>query len=138
MLFDTAFIGPRPEDAPAVIVEVLQASTEYSLIGTGMDGKIHLWNEGARRLYGYAAEEVLGTASPEILHSPEDIAAGLPGVMMEESLRRGKWEGLLTRVRKNGLRFLARAALTPRYDSAGKHTGYLLISKDVMSPMKPR
>jgi hypothetical protein len=32
-------------------------------------------------------------------------AIGFPGVMMEESLRQGKWEGLLTRVRKNGQRW---------------------------------
>jgi PAS domain S-box-containing protein len=131
MLFDTAFSGPRHEDALAGIVEILQSSTEYSFIARGLDGKILLWNEGARRLYGYEAKEVLGTAASEILHSPEDIAAGLPGVMMKESLRRGKWEGLLTSVRKNGLRFPARAALTPRYDSAGEHAGYLLISKDI-------
>ena len=131
MLFDTAFVGRRSEDALAFIVEILQSSTEYSLIGKGLDGKILLWNEGARRMYGYEAEEVLGTATSDILHPPEDIAAGLPGVMMEESLRQGKWEGVLTRVRKNGQRFLARAALTPRFDTAGKHTGYLLISKDI-------
>ena len=55
---------------------------------------------------------------------------------MGESLRRGMWEVLLTRVRKNGERFLAQAALTPRYDSAGKHTGFLLISKDITNGSK--
>src|SRR5580704_18812367 len=114
MLFNTAFVVCRPEDALAFIVEILQSSTEYSLIGKGLDGTILLWNEGARRLYGYEAEEVLGIAAAEILHPPEDIVAGLPSIMMEQSLRTGKWEGLLTRLRKNGQRFLARAALTPR------------------------
>jgi PAS domain S-box-containing protein len=131
MLFDTTFVGRSSEDALAFIVEILQSSTEYSLIGKGLDGKTLLWNEGARRMYGYEADEILGTAASDILHPPEDIAARLPRVMMEESLRQGKWEGVLTRVRKNGQRFLARAAMTPRFDAAGKHTGYLLISKDI-------
>ena len=131
MLFDTAFVGRRSEDALAFIVEILQSSTEYSLIGKGLDGKILLWNEGAHRLYGYEAEEVLCTATSAILHTPEDIASGLPGVMMQESLQHGRWEGVLTRVRKNGQRFQARATLTPRFDTAGEHTGYLLISKDI-------
>jgi PAS domain S-box-containing protein len=131
MLFDTAFVGHRSEDALAFIVEILQSSTEYSLIGEGLEGTILLWNEGSRRLYGYRPEEVLGKASSDILHPPEEIAAGLPAAMMEQALRYGKWEGLLTRVRKNGQRFLGRAVLTPRFDTSGQHTGYLLISKDV-------
>src|ERR1700690_4376215 len=78
MLFDTTFVGRSSEDALAFIVEILQSSTEYSFIGKGLDGKILLWNEGARRLYGYEAEEVLGAVTAEILHAPEDIVAGLP------------------------------------------------------------
>ena len=132
MLFDPLFIGTEPQDALAFIVEILQSSTEYSLIGKGLQGEILLWNEGARRLYGYEAEEVLGKSTSSLLHTPEDIAAGLPVTMMEESLRNGKWEGLLTRVRKNGQRFIARAVLTPHFDASGQHTGYLLISKDVI------
>ena len=29
-------------------------SAEYSIIGKDMDGRILLWNEGARRVYRYA------------------------------------------------------------------------------------
>lgn len=86
MLVDTAFVGRRPEDALAFIVEILQSSTEYSIIGKGLDGTILLWNEGARRLYGYEAEEVLGKATSDLLHTPEDIAAGRPAAMMEEAV----------------------------------------------------
>src|SRR5258708_17429141 len=102
MLFDKSFIGPGPQDVLTLVVEILQSSTEYSLIGKGRDGTILLWNEGARRQYGYEAEEVVGKATSNILHTAEDIAAGLPETIMEASLRRGKWEGALTRVCKNG------------------------------------
>jgi hypothetical protein len=30
---------------------LLESSTEYSVIGKDLDGKILLWNEGARRMY---------------------------------------------------------------------------------------
>jgi PAS domain S-box-containing protein len=127
-LYDSAFVGPQ--DALEFIVNILQSSTDYSLIGKGLDGAILLWNEGARRMYGYQAEEVLGKAS-DLLHTPEDVAAGRPRAIMQGALRDGKWEGVINRVRKNGQRFLARAVVTPRLDSAGRHVGYLLISKDV-------
>src|SRR5580700_3191634 len=104
MLFDSGFVGPLPQDALAFIAELLQSSAEYAFIVNGMDGKIHLWNEGARRLYGYDVEEAVGRVESNALHTPEDIEAGRVALMMEEALRYGKWEGILTQVRNNGLR----------------------------------
>ena len=68
----------------------------------------------------------------DILHAPEDVAAGLTRRMREAALLNGKWEGILTRVRKNGERFATRAVLTPRADTSGRNVGYLLISRDVV------
>ncbi|MDX6542121.1 MAG: hypothetical protein QOI71_3731 [Gaiellales bacterium] len=110
--------------------DALEASTEYSIIGTDLNAGIVLWNEGARRLYGYAREEVVGKAKSSILHTPEDVAAALPEAMMEAALKDGKWEGLVERVRKDGTHFTARVVLTPRRDPSGV-VGFLLISKDV-------
>jgi PAS domain S-box-containing protein len=113
--------------------EALEASTEYSIIGKGLDGGIELWNEGARRLYGYAPEEVVGKANSSLLHTPGDVAAGQPAAMMAAALDAGKWEGVVERVRKDGTRFTARVVLTPRRDQSGAAIGFLLISKDVTS-----
>jgi PAS domain S-box-containing protein len=132
VLFDAAFMGSSPQESLEFIVNSLQSSTEYAIIVEGLDGTILLWNEGARRLYGYEAAEVLGKARSDMLHTPEDIRAGGPCTLMQAALRDGKWEGVLTQVRKSGQRFLARAVLTPRCDAAGRHVGYLLVSKDVI------
>ena len=83
-----------------------------------------------RRLYGYCAEEVVGSANWHILYTPEDIAQGLPRAMQEQAKVDGKWGGSATRVRKDGRQFVARSVLTTRSDCQGEHTGYLLISKD--------
>jgi len=56
-LFDSAIIGSTQE-ALDFIANILESSTEYSIIGEDLDGKILLWNEGARRLYGYEPGEV--------------------------------------------------------------------------------
>jgi PAS domain S-box-containing protein len=130
MFLDPCFRESLPHEKLAFLFEILRASTEYSLIATGVDGRILLCNEGARRLYGYFAEEVVGSANWNILHTPEDIAQGLPRAMQEQSLRDGKWEGLSTRVRKDGRRFVARSVLTTCSAPPGQHTGYLLICKD--------
>jgi PAS domain S-box-containing protein len=131
MLFDAASVGSRPQDALELLVNVLQSSTNHAISAEGLDGAILLWNEGARRLYGYEAEELLGKATSDILHTPEEVAAGRPDEFRQVALRHGKWEGVLTRVRKDGRRFPARVVLTPRHDASGRHVGYLLISRDV-------
>ncbi|MBI1926088.1 PAS domain-containing protein [Candidatus Poribacteria bacterium] len=134
-LFDSTVIR-QAQEALDFMANVLEASTEYSIIGKDLDGKILLWNEGARRMYGYEPEEVVGKANSEILHTPEDVALGKPRQIMEEALRDGKWEGVLDRVRKDGRRLTARVVITPRRDAAGQPIGFLLISKDISNELR--
>jgi protein-histidine pros-kinase len=129
-LFDRTLLASA-EQALDFIGNVLESSTEYAVIGTDLGGKILLWNEGARRTYGYEPEEAVGGANASILHTPEDVRAGKPGEILDAALREGKWEGSLQRLRKNGQRFPARVVITPRRDAAGRAVGFLLISKDV-------
>src|SRR5260221_4365709 len=134
-LFDRAIVGDVHE-ALDFITNILESSTEYSIIGKDLDGKILLWNEGARRLYGYEPEEVVGKANATILHTPENVQAGKQHEILESALRNGKWEGMLQRLRKNGERFTARVIITPRYNAAGQAIGFLLISKDTAEEMR--
>src|SRR5437879_100376 len=129
-LFDSSIVSTAQE-ALDFIASILESSTEYSLIGKDLDGKILLWNEGARRMYGYTAEEVVGKLNSEVLHTPEDVATGKPREIMAATLRDGKWEGVIGRVRKDGRRISARLVITPRRDGKGKPVGFLLISKDI-------
>src|SRR5882672_6279345 len=128
-LFDQRIVGSA-EQALDFIGNILESSTEHFVIGKDLDGKILLWNEGARRLYGYEPEEVIGKANSSMLHVPEDVQAGKPQEVMRTALRTGKWEGTIKRVRKNGEQFTARVVITPRFDESGKPIGFLLISKD--------
>ncbi len=118
-----------PKDTLAVLIEILQSSAEYALILTDLEGTLLGWNEGARRRYGYDAADVIGKGKSDILHTPEDIAAGLPEKLRNEVRLHGTWEGVLTRVRRNGERFQVSTTLTQRLDAAGQNIGYLLISK---------
>jgi PAS domain S-box-containing protein len=115
---------------------ILDSSTEYSIVGKDLNGKILLWNEGARRLYGYESEEVVGMANASLLHTPEDVASGEDRKIRESALHDGKWEGILTRVRKNGQRFTARVVITLRRDAQARAVGFLLISKDITDEVR--
>src|SRR5438094_853201 len=134
-LFDSTIVSTA-EQALEFIGNILESSTEYSVIGKDLEGKILLWNEGARRLYGYEPEEVIGKANSSILHTAADTRAGLPVQMMRIALEKHKWEGTIARRRKNGDQFTARVVITPRYDSSGQPIGFLLISKDISDEIR--
>jgi len=124
-----------PAEAAELVRTVLEASTEYSIIGKDLEGTIVLWNEGARRIYGYDSSDVVGR-NAAMLHTPEDVAAGLPSTIAENALRDGKWEGVIDRQRSDGTRFAARVVITPRRDAAGDPIGLLLISKDISEELR--
>ena len=134
-LFDSSIVSTAQE-AVDFIANILESSTEYSVIGKDLDGKILLWNEGARRMYGYDAEEVVGKLNSDVLHTPEDVSAGKPKEMMRSALQSGKWEGVIGRIRKDGRRITARVVITPRRDSKSKPIGFLLISKDISHELR--
>jgi PAS domain S-box-containing protein len=115
---------------------ILDSSTEYSIIGVDLEGMIVLWNEGARLRYNFEPDEVIGKANASILCTPEDLAQGKPKEISDAALRGGKWEGPLERVRRNGERFIARVIVTPRWDGPGKPIGFLLISIDISEEIR--
>src|SRR5579864_3687828 len=103
-LFDGSLVGSAQE-AVDFITNILESSTEYSIIAKDLEGNILLWNEGARRLYGYEPGEVVGKSNSSILHTPEDVRTGVPERIMRTALEQHKWEGTLVRRRKNGEEF---------------------------------
>lgn len=119
-----------PQDTIAFMSNILESSTEYSIIAQDLDGKILLWNEGAQRIYGYEPNEIIGKHSI-LLHTPADIKAGLPKKILDDALANEKFKGTLSRKRKNGEIFTARVVITVRRDTAGKPIGFLLMSKDI-------
>src|ERR1700740_2090565 len=83
-LFDASIIG-EPQAAMDFITNILESSTEYSIIAKDLNGKILLWKEGARRLYGYEPGEVVGKMNSSVLHTPEDVKAKLPQKILDDA-----------------------------------------------------
>jgi protein-histidine pros-kinase len=129
-LFDRS--GYRsPAEAIDFLTSFLEASTECALIGLDLGGTIVLWNAGARRIYGYEPDEVLGRPGESVLHGALDASRGQLQEIIAVTVRTGKWEGEVEWTRETGETFIARAVATPRLDHSGKPTGILLITRDI-------
>jgi PAS domain S-box-containing protein len=101
-----------------------------------MDGKIFLWNEGARRIYGYSAAETIGKMNSSTLYSTDDISAGKTAEILDAILRENKWEGTLSQIRKNGERFPARLVITPKLGPNNEPLGLLIITRDISDEVR--
>jgi PAS domain S-box-containing protein len=118
----------------ALMRNVLESSTEYAMIATDLDGAIVLWNEGARRLYGYAASEILG--DPITRLQPQHGRLARKEMMVNLALAKGKWEGSVERVHKDGSTFTAWVVITPRYGPDGNGIGFLMMGSDITEDVK--
>jgi len=99
--------GQSAGELSAFLQNILESSTEYSIIGKDLDGQILLWNEGARRLYGYEPAEVVGKGNSSMLHTPEDVKAGKHNQIMEAAsgLKAERGRGLRSILRFKTLDF---------------------------------
>jgi PAS domain S-box-containing protein len=115
------------EERFRLLVENVQ---DYAIYLLSPEGKVLSWNEGAQRLKGYAAEEILGE-SFERFYPPEAVAEGLPRRLLAESAANGRVEHEGWRIRKDGSLFWGDAVITALRDNRGELRGYAKITRDL-------
>jgi PAS domain S-box-containing protein len=94
------------------------------------NGRVESWNEGARRLHGYEAAEIIGQPVDR-LYTPEQRASGKTVQLLAQAQANGFHEDLDWRVRKDGSRLFADVILCPLRDEAGALVGYIKITRDI-------
>ncbi|MEP6750303.1 MAG: PAS domain S-box protein [Bacteroidota bacterium] len=107
----------------------------YSIFMVDKDGLVTSWNEGAEKIKGYSADEVIGQ-SIGIFYTDPDRQAGLPGKNLALAKERGVFETEGFRVRKDGSVFLANVVFTKLTDKDGNFAGFAKITKDITQATK--
>jgi PAS domain S-box-containing protein len=117
----------QAEEALAFLASIVESS-EDAIIGKRLDGTILSWNNGAERLYGYRAEEVVGK-DIRLLAVPghNDIDDIL--VQLQSGKPIHDYETV--RVKKNGERVEVALAISPIKGPAGALTGASTIARDI-------
>jgi PAS domain S-box-containing protein len=82
------------------------------------EGRVVSWNEGAQRIKGYSAADILGQHFSRF-YTPDDVEAGEPARALEMARRHSRSENEGWRVRKDGSRFWANVIITTMYGPQG-------------------
>ncbi len=102
---------------------------DYAIFLLDPSGYVATWNQGAERIKGYKAEEILGKHF-SLFYPPEEIAGGRPDTMLDRALRDGRAEAEGWRMRKDGSRFWASVIITPVLDADGRLHGFGKVTGD--------
>jgi two-component system CheB/CheR fusion protein len=108
---------------------IIENAVEYAIFSTDRERRVTTWSAGARRMLGYAEDEVLGQRY-DIIFTDEDRTAGVPQHETEKAEREGSATEDGFRLRKNGERFWASGALTPMRDASGQVVGFVKVLRD--------
>ena len=109
---------------------LVQGMKDYAILMLDPEGRIVSWNEGAQRIKGYTAEEIIGDHFSRF-YTPEDIAAGEPARGLKTAQQRGHFENEGWRVRKDGSRFWANLIITAMYGPDGELRGFSKVTRDI-------
>lgn len=93
-------------------------------------GNVVTWNEGAQRIEGYSADEILGRHF-SVFHPEAEVKARKPERELELASRDGRYEEEGWRIRKDGCRFWASVVVTALRDDKGELRGYAKVTRDL-------
>ena len=96
---------------------------DYAIFVLDPKGNVTSWNEGAERIKGYKADEIIGK-NFSVFYTPEDLARGKPAAELIQAAIEGKFEEEGWRLRKDGSRFWANVLITPIRHENGEVRGF--------------
>jgi PAS domain S-box-containing protein len=109
---------------------LVEGVRDYGIIMLDPDGRVTSWNEGAQRVIGYEASEILGRHF-SVFYPPDAVVAGRPDHELETACAEGRYEEEGWRVRRDGTLFWASVVVTPLRDAAGTLVGFAKVTRDL-------
>jgi hypothetical protein len=109
---------------------LIQSVRDYGIFMLDPDGRVASWNEGARRIKGYEAEEIIGRHF-SVFYPPAAKASGFPDHELEVARAVGRFEDEGWRVRKDGTQFWANVVITALFRDDGSLLGFAKVTRDL-------
>jgi PAS domain S-box-containing protein len=102
---------------------------DYGIFMLDPGGHIASWNEGAHKIKGYTADEIIGKHFS--IFYPEEEKYTKPPWELEVAIKEGRFEEEGWRLRKDGSRFWANVIITPLLDDDGRLVGFAKVTRDL-------
>ena len=119
---------PQPLD-PRLHLAAIVSSADDAIISKDLNGIITSWNEGAHRMFGYTAEEMIGQSILRLI--PDELRYEEDHIL--RTLRSGEridhYETI--RRKKSGEKFEVSVTISPVRDESGKLVGASKIARDI-------
>ncbi|AHM58714.1 sensory box histidine kinase [Flammeovirgaceae bacterium 311] len=109
---------------------LIDSVKDYAIFLLSPDGHIATWNEGAKRIKGYEASEIIGCHFSKF-YPQETSAAEYPKFELTKALEHGRFEDEGWRLKKDGSLFWANVVITPIYNKENQHIGFTKITRDL-------
>jgi PAS domain S-box-containing protein len=109
---------------------LVEGVKDYAIFMLDPHGYITTWNEGARRIKGYEAQEIIGEHF-SIFYTDEDVERGHPEEELRIAVAEGTYEEEGLRVRKDGSTFWANVLITALWDDDGELRGFAKVTRDI-------
>jgi PAS domain S-box-containing protein len=122
--------GKRLRESEERFRMLVENVPDYAIYMMDPNGNITTWNNGAERIKGYTASEIIGQHF-SVFFTAEDVQAGTPRQILETAARLGRSEQEGLRRRKDGTRFWVNGLVTALRDKSGKLVGFSKITRDI-------
>jgi PAS domain S-box-containing protein len=103
---------------------------DYAIFLLDRDGKVMTWNQGAERIKGYSAHEIIGQHFSRF-YPREAAESKWPERELEIARKEGRYTDEGLRVRKDGTTFWAHVVITALRDEEGNLQGFSKVTRDL-------
>jgi len=111
------------------LYESVVHNVDLSINTADKNGNLLTYNKGSEKIFGWTPDEIIGKSN-NIFHRAEDHEALVPQIL-KDAREKGKYEGIVTLIRKNKEEFLASLTVTPIFDSQKEIKAYVGIAKEL-------
>jgi PAS domain S-box-containing protein len=122
---DTPKISTRERFLEAIV----QSAIDYAIISLDLDGLVTSWSEGAHRILGWSAEEMVGRPAT-VFFVQEDREQGVPQREMTSALSVGRGSDERWHLRKDGTTFWASGEMMALKADDDTVIGFIKILRD--------
>src|SRR5580704_7674824 len=109
---------------------LVEGVEDYAIFLLDPTGKVSTWNQGAERIKGYKAQEIIGQHFSRF-YPREAIESKWPDRELEIASKEGRFTDEGLRVRKDGSTFWAYVVITALRDETGTLRGYSKVTRDL-------